>query len=131
MAISKNLKARLVWDQAALAKLHEAAQTAAEQTAYALRTEVDKAAVVPRDVGTLQNSAFIDSSKKDQGRISLVYTMPYARRLYWHPEYNFRTSENANARGEWLEPWIKGDKKEFAIRSFRVRLGLLKKKAGL
>ena len=48
---------------------------------------------------------------------------PYARRLYYHPEYNFHqtpwTDEsgkkhegNANAKGRWLDDYMKDGKKQ-------------------
>ena len=123
--------ARIKLNPFVLNRLTKAALIAAEQTAYAIRTDVEDAQVVPFAVGTLQNTSFVDSQEKSKGTFKLVYSTPYARRLYWHPEYNFRTSENANARGEWLEPWINGDKREFARTSYRKLLAIQKRKAGI
>jgi hypothetical protein len=93
--------------------------TALEQTAEALHTEVVQAQVMPRDSGHLQNdSTFVDCSRSKSGKVSLVSQTPYARRLYFHPEYNFRTTENPNAQGKWLEDWINGDKKDFCKDTF-------------
>ncbi len=94
--------------------LLQAQITALEQTAEALHTEVVQAQVMPRDTGTLQNtSTFIDRTRKSDGTVSLVSSTPYARRLYFHPEYNFSTLENPNAKGMWLEDWTTGSKKSF------------------
>lgn len=88
--------------------------TALEQTAEALHTEVVQAQVMPRDTGNLQNtSTFVDRTRASGGTVSLVSSTPYARRLYFHPEYNFSKLENPNAKGMWLEDWITGDKKNF------------------
>ena len=93
--------------------------TALEKTAEALHTEVVQAQVMPRDSGHLQNeSTFVDYSQSKSGTVSLVSQTPYARRLYFHPEYNFQTKENPNAQGKWLEPWINGDKKDFCKDTF-------------
>ena len=93
-------------------KLQELVDTQAEaleQTAEALHTEAQQAQVFPRDKGTLQNEAtFVDASKKKQGKVSIVSSTPYARRLYFHPEYHFSKEENPNARGEWYEDWLPG-----------------------
>lgn len=121
-------EARIVLNQAVLQNLYRQARISAEKTAYAIRTNVEEAAVVPVAVGTLQNTAYIDSTGKGQGHFKLVYSTPYARRLYWHPEYHFRKTENAHARGEWLEPWIKGSKRNFARKTF---ISILRKYAGL
>lgn len=92
---------------------------ALEMTAEALHTEVVQAQVVPRDTGHLQNdSTFVDYSRFHSGRVSLVHQTPYARRLYFHPEYNFSTVENPNAQGKWLEPWIRGNKNEWCREAF-------------
>ena len=92
-------------------QLTRAAITALEQTADALHTEVIQAQVMPRDLGTLQNEAtFVDQSKSSNGQVALVSSTPYARRLYYHPEYNFQTGENPNAKGKWYEDWLPGGK---------------------
>lgn len=71
--------------------------------------------------GTLQNeSTFVDYSNSSRGKVSLIHSTPYARRLYYHPEYNFNTTENRNARGNWYQPWIDGDKKDFCKKTFKV-----------
>lgn len=94
---------------------------ALEQTAEALHTEVVQAQVMPRDTGHLQNeSTFVDTSRSKSGTVSLVSQTPYARRLYFHPEYNFRTVENPNAQGRWLEPWISGKEKDFCRNAFKA-----------
>lgn len=100
-------------------KLLKAQIIALEQTAKALHTEVVQAQVMPRDTGHLQNdSTFVDYSQSKNGTVSLVSQTPYARRLYYHPEYNFQTKENPNAQGEWLDPWIIGDKKDFCKNAY-------------
>ena len=84
-----------------------------EQTVEALHTEVVQDQVVPRDQGTLQNEAmFVNTKKVKQGRVSIVHSTPYARRLYFHPEYQFSKDENPNAKGKWFEDWEPGGKKE-------------------
>ena len=93
--------------------------TALEQTAEALHTKVVQAQVMPRDQGTLQDtSTFVDRTESQKGSVSLVSNTPYARRLYFHPEYHFRTVENPNARGDWLEDWITGDNKDFCKKAY-------------
>lgn len=68
--------------------------------------------------GTLQRSAFVDDENASKGEVSIVYDTPYARRLYYHPEYNFNKKQNANAGGLWFEPYISGSKKDFAKNTF-------------
>lgn len=104
-------------------QLNQAAITALEQTAEALHTEVVQAQVVPRDTGALQNeSTFVDTSKSNQGKVSIVSSTPYARRLYYHPEYNFNHYENIAAGGKWFDPWLPGGTKEdFCKKAFKKR----------
>ena len=101
-------------------KLTSAQITALEKTAEALHTDVVQAQVMPRDSGHLQNeSTFVDYSQSKSGTCTLVSQTPYARRLYFHPEYNFRKDKNPNAQGKWLEPWISGDKKDWCLEEFK------------
>ena len=92
-------------------QLTDAQITALEQTAEALHTEVVQAQVFPRDTGNLQNeSTSLDRSESSHGKVSIISSTPYARRLYFHPEYHFQTKENPNARGMWYEDWLPGGK---------------------
>lgn len=90
-------------------QLSQAAVTALEMTAEALHTEVVQAQIMPFETGNLQNdSTFVDYSESNDGKVTLVSSTPYARRLYYHPEYNFQTDENPFASGRWYEPWLPG-----------------------
>ena len=74
---------------------------------------------MPFDTGELQNrSFFIDRKDLPKGRIVIGNDKPYARRLYFHPEYKFRTDKNPNAGGLWFEPYISGNKKNFVSKIF-------------
>ena len=101
-------------------QLTDAQITALEKTAESLHTEVVQAKVMPRDTGHLQKeSTFVDYSKSKSGLVSLISQTPYARRLYFHPEYNFRKVKNSNAQGRWLEPWISGNQKDWCWATFK------------
>lgn len=106
----------------AIRNLTQAQVLALEQTAEALHTEVVQAQVFPRDTGTLQNeSTFLDVSQSQKGKVSIVSTVPYARRLYFHPEYHFQKNENYNAKGEWYEDWLpEGEKADFCREAFKI-----------
>lgn len=102
-------------------QLTQAAVTALEMTGEALHTEVVQAQVFPFDTGNLQNeSTFVDYSEAKDGKVTLISSTPYARRLYYHPEYNFQTKENPNAKGHWYEDWESGGSKaNFAPKAFK------------
>lgn len=112
-------KIKVNWNFGAVRQVEQAVATALEQTAQAVITDVVDEQVMPMDTGTLQNSStFVETSESRTGVVGIISDTPYARRLYYHPEYNFRTSENKNAGGKWFQPWIDGDKKEFAADAF-------------
>ena len=121
-------------------KLNDAAVQALEMTAEALHTEIVQARVVPRMDGALQGEAFfVDKSESKNGKVSLVHSTPYARRLYYHPEYKFNKGPweetiehkdgtvshvkhdgNPNAKGKWFEDWEPGGKYSyFAVDTFK------------
>ena len=105
--IKVNSTIKMDWGK--IRQLEDAQITALEQTAEALHTEVVQAQVFPRDTGNLQNeSTFVDCSESGQGKVSIVSTTPYARRLYFHPEYHFCKDENQNAKGKWYDDWLPG-----------------------
>lgn len=99
------------------------------QTADALLTDLRDEQMMPFNTGNLQNdSTFIDDSQKMQGRVSIVSSTPYARRLYFHPEYDYSRTNNARAGGKWFEPYISGSKSDFAVKAFKQ---LFKRNGGL
>lgn len=105
------------------AKLHaidDAVRRALEKTTEALHTEIVQAQVIPFDTGHLQNdSTFIDLSESKRGHTEIVSSTPYARRLYYHPEFNFSKEENPNAKAGWLEDWEEGGANgDFAGKAF-------------
>lgn len=89
------------------------------KTADAIRTDLIQSQTMPFKTGNLQNlSTFIDDSKSSAGKVRIVSDTPYARRLYFHPEYNFSKANNPNAGGMWFEPYKNGNKKDFAKNTF-------------
>lgn len=97
-------------------------QKAQIKTVDALKTDVQKSGTIPfGDTGNLQNTSLeVDDSKVNGGVVSLVHTgLPYPRRLYFHPEYNFRKDKNENAGAFWFEPYITGSKKEMPQKLFK------------
>lgn len=119
----------LTIDMSKLYRLDEATKRALEQTAEALHTQIISDQVMPFDTGNMQNeNTFVDTSKRSDGKVSIVTSTPYARKMYYHPEYDFRKTNNPNAKGEWLESYVSGSKKDFAKNAFAK---LYKKEAGL
>lgn len=113
-----------------LEALDAASQKALELTAEEVHTEVVQAQVIPRQSGHLQNDGtFVDTTESSLGHVDLVSSTPYARRLYYHPEYNFSKEANPNAKAGWFNDWAEGGANEsFAGETFAA---LFKREAGL
>ena len=111
-------------------QLTKAQITALEQTGEALHTEVVQAQVLPFREGNLQNeSTFVDYEHSGQGKVTISSSTPYARRLYFHPEYHFNKDENPGARGKWYDNWLPGgSKSDFAQKTYKK---LYRRLAGL
>lgn len=103
--------------------IRRAAMDAAWETAGAIRGEILTAQVTPMDTGTLQDSGGAIDQHVDGDEIHTELTIgdtAYARRLYFHPEYNFQKGNNPNAQGRWAGHWLPGgDRENFAPDTFR------------
>ena len=116
-------------NEAKLKELTKQQYVSLAQTADAVLTDLRDSQTMPFDTGNLQNdSTFLDDSQKEKGRVSIVSATPYARRLYYHPEYDFKHTNNAKAGGKWFEPYISGNKSDFIVNAFRE---LFKRNGGL
>lgn len=103
-----------------LKAIDKSMQNALIKSVDALKTDLQQSQTMPFDTGAMQNrSMIIDSTKAAQGQVRLVTDTPYARRLYFHPEYNFRQDKNPNAQGKWLETYISGTKKDYLSKAFK------------
>lgn len=122
------VKVTIKLDNSKINTLIEAQKKALEMTTEAVKSDIVTSAVVPKQTGELEISHFVDTSQIDEMKTSInVSGPPYARRLYWHPEYNFRTDKNINAQGKWMQPYIDGEKKDFAKNTFKINLKQLSK----
>lgn len=124
MAGNVQVTSRVELNVGVLNMLDGAQYDALAMTADATLTELRDRQVMPFDTGNLQNdSTFVDDSQKTT--VSIVSTTPYARRLYFHPEYNYRRGNNSNAGGKWFESFLNDD---FIVNAYAQ---LLKQKGGL
>lgn len=119
--MTKYVHSKVVLSHATISKLNQSAIKALSMTGEYLLSEVVNAQVVPfgdsyerggktHRGGTLQESGFVDTSQSSNGHVFISFNTPYARRLYFHPEYNFRQEDNPNAKGKWLEDWAEKGK---------------------
>ena len=105
MAGNVQVTSRVELNVSVLNALDNAQYEALAMTADATLTELRDRQTMPFDTGNLQNdSTFVDDSQRD--KVSIVSSTPYARRLYFHPEYNYRRGNNASAGGKWFESFL-------------------------
>lgn len=117
---------KITLDMQAIKKLENAACASSVVAMEQVASDLVSSQTMPFDTGDMQNNqTFID--KTDNGA-TLVTGSPQARRLYYHPEYNFQRGKNKNAGADWLEPYVTGDKKNLAkeafIADFKKRTGV-------
>lgn len=105
-----DIKVTVELNQQAIKQVEEAAKKALPLTMEVMKSEIISMQVVPKETGNLEESAIV-GVKNGVGFIS--FSTPYARRLYYHPEYNFRTDKNSHAQGRWLDSFIHGPKKKW------------------
>lgn len=107
--MSANL--RITMFPGALKVIKDAQILAIKQTAEQIMHENVSDAIIPFDTGNTQNvSTYVETTKSKKGIVSIVSDSPYAARIYFHPEYNFQTTTNVNAKGMWMEQWLTGSK---------------------
>lgn len=73
---------------------------------------------VPKDTGALIQSGIINT---DIGSGEIKYQTPYARRLYYHPEYNFQQSPERGAY--WFDRMKQQYKKQILKGASRIAGG--------
>ena len=118
-------RAELKLNLSALDGLRREAMDAALETVSALRGEVVTAQVMPFDSGDMQNNSTTVQQRieGDDIHTALLTDTPYARKMYYHPEYNFQTVNNPNAQGLWLSPWLPGGANEsFLLDTYHLKL---------
>ncbi len=106
---------------AKLVRLQSIVQQAFCMTVDAVLSDIQISGTVPKDTGELERSGFSEIETKEMVA-RIVFDTPYARRLYWHPEYDFRKDKNPDAQGLWMQTYIDGEKKDFVKNTFSAFL---------
>lgn len=104
------VNSKVVINRSAIKQLTMNAIRALEITGDEVLGQIIEKQVVPMDVGTLQESGYVNTDDSSKGSVKITFNTPYARRLYFHPEYNFRKDNNPNAKGKWMEDWAENGK---------------------
>lgn len=120
-----SVKVTIKLDNNKISALQKASQQAFEMTVEAVLSDIKTSAVVPKDTSVLEDSGFVEITS--DWVASIIFDTPYARRLYWHPEYNFRQDKNVNAGGKWMQSYVDGDKKNFVTETYMKFLKQLSK----
>lgn len=96
-----------------ISAMNEIFQRAQIKTCDAIKSDLQKSQTLPRgDTGELQKNIFVFKGNMKRGIVRIMHTnLLYPRRLYFHPEYNFRKDKNPNAGGLWFEPYLPNGKK--------------------
>lgn len=113
----------IVWDKKGLKHIDDELARALALSGYVLQDDIREEQVIPRMDGALSGESFtVNTDTAKKGYIRFSFDTPYARRLYFHPEYHFHhepwTSHgrnhdgNPNAQGLWMEHWFEGGKYE-------------------
>ena len=99
-------------DAGAIARLGETTQAAALETMEVVKSDLVNSQTVPFDNGTMQGTLHTGQFKAgDELHTTLQTDGPQARRLYFHPEYNFQRGQNPNAGATWYAPYLAGSGK--------------------
>ena len=119
-----SVKVTIKLDEAKISNLKKISQQAFEMTIEAVLSDIKTSAVVPKDTGELERSGF---TYVEEMIGYIIFDTPYARKLYWHPEYTFRHDKNINAQGKWMQTYIDGEKKDFVKETYLKFLKMLSK----
>jgi hypothetical protein len=107
------MKVTTKMNQAALSTLSKAQVQSLEMTGQQVLNDLRDSQTMPFDTGNLQNQQTdLDTQNSSRGEVSIVSDTPYARKLYFHPEYNFQKGKNPNAGAGWFDPYIDGPKRK-------------------
>ena len=100
----------------ALGRAQDAARRALVGAAVAVCEDLVSGGTMPYQSGHLQNVAtYVDVGGLRDGRVAVVSDTVYARRKFFHPEFEFDQSVNAGAGGRWFDGYLDG---EFVLEEF-------------
>jgi hypothetical protein len=111
VAIKSEFKVKV--NQAVLNKMLSAPGKALVQTAMACETDLLGSNTLPMgDTEMLEQSTHVGAV--NESHVFIATDVPYARRLYFHPEFHFRKDKHGSAGGRWFDTYIISPKKKFA-----------------
>ena len=88
------------------------ARQALMQTAHEVLADLQGSGTMPIESGHLQNEAtYVCLARKKQDVAAVVSDTVYARRKFFHPEFNFDRRVNKQAGGRWFDAYTVGVKR--------------------
>jgi hypothetical protein len=124
----KSVKVKINRD--AIARLNKAKERALELTAEAMLSDIKSRAVVPKDIGDLEQSGIVDKGQISTKFIAaIVFDTLYARRWYYnlsfvdkngkeHQPATFQRTQNVNAQDHWMDYYLDGEGKQWVIDTY-------------
>ncbi len=120
------MKVSIKLDIPNIRRIEKAAKDSAVPAMEAVQADLVSMETMPFDTGDMQNNqTFVETA--ENGAV-LITGSPQARRLYYHPEYNFQRGKNANAGAYWLQDYLTGERKDFPAEAFTK---IFKEKSGI
>ncbi|MDE5936253.1 MAG: hypothetical protein K2G83_02480 [Ruminococcus sp.] len=129
------MKITIKLNQQKIRDIENVVKESAVEAIESVHVDLVESETMPFDAGDMQNNQTFVAvegddtiNEKDIYLVSIVTGSPQARRLYYHPEYNFQTGKNTNAGAYWLDPYINGNKKDLVkvkfMEAFKRRIGV-------
>lgn len=129
------MKITIKLNQQKIRDIENVVKESAVEAIESVHVDLVESETMPFDTGDMQNNQTFVAvegddtiNEKDIYLVSIVTGSPQARRLYYHPEYNFQTGKNTNAGAYWLDPYINGNKKDLVkvkfMEAFKRRIGV-------
>lgn len=119
--MAKNGSVKVVMKSRATSQLKSGVQVALKKTAYKMLADKKRQQEIPLASGDLQRVfTQVDVSLLKKGQVLIVSKGPYAKRLYFNPQFNFNQNKNSHAKGEWWEDYVTGKNASKAQQIFTV-----------
>ena len=124
----KSVKVKI--NREAMAQLNKAKERALELTAEAMLSDIKSRAVVPKDIGDLEQSGIVDKGQISTKFIAaIVFDTLYARRWYYnlsfvdkngkeHQPATFQRTKNHDAQDHWMDYYLDGDGLQWVQETF-------------
>jgi hypothetical protein len=116
---------RFVKNQDVQRQILKKAREALVQTAHEVKADLVASGTMPIESGHLQNEATsVCVARLNQDVAAIVSDTVYARRKFFHPEFNFNRTVNRRAGGRWFDAYTVGVKRGMGRDVFARKIGV-------